>query len=363
MPKLHFKINDEYIMGMSSNFNYNNKLAMFDLDYTLIKPKSNKKISLDPNDWKFLYNNVPEKLEEYYNRNYTIIIISNQLKMKSDDLQYKLNNIYNEILKKIETKIEIIIFVATKKNKFRKPSPSFFKVIEEYNKSENENYELNKKNFFCGDASGRKGDHSDCDYKFALNCNVIFKLPEEIFDNKTNILLPTIDYPDLKTIVSNHEEFKFSPSNKKEIVIMIGYPASGKSTIAKKINKLYDYEIINQDTLKTKAKCHKMVKEFIKEGKSIVIDNTNPNIETREFYINIAKENNYFLTAIHMKTSYELSMHNNYFRNTTIIPEIVYRIYKNKFSKPSLEEGFDIIIKQNIIFNKNIDLSYFYYLY
>ena len=31
------------------------KIAAFDLDYTLIKPKSNKLFPKDKDDWKFLY--------------------------------------------------------------------------------------------------------------------------------------------------------------------------------------------------------------------------------------------------------------------------------------------------------------------
>ena len=347
---LKFNITEEYIIAKSKNFIYMDKLAIFDLDYTLIKPKSDKKFSIDPDDWKFLYTNVPEKLEEYYNRNYTIIVITNQLKMKFENLEYKLQKIYKKL------GIEIMFLIANKKNKFRKPCPSFF-----YDIIENNN---NNKNFYCGDAAGRTGDHSDCDYKFALNCTLNFKLPEEIFNNKTNIILPYINYPNIESIKG---KLNFTPTNGKEIIIMIGYPASGKSTISKKINEFYNYEIINQDTLKTKAKCHKMVKELIIKGKSLIVDNTNPTIETRKFYIDIARENDYYITCIYMQTSLELSIHNNHFRNNyktnLLIPEIAYRIFKSKFEKPKEEEGFNRIIEQNIVFDKIHDPKYLYYLY
>ena len=41
------------------------KIAAFDLDYTLIKPKSGKKFPIDKNDWEWMYSNVPNKLKEY----------------------------------------------------------------------------------------------------------------------------------------------------------------------------------------------------------------------------------------------------------------------------------------------------------
>ena len=53
-------------------------IAAFDLDYTLIKPKSGKKFPVDKNDWEWMYPNVLEKLKEYYENKYTIVIFTNQ---------------------------------------------------------------------------------------------------------------------------------------------------------------------------------------------------------------------------------------------------------------------------------------------
>lgn len=42
----------------------------------------------------------------------------------------------------------------------------------------------------------------------------------------------------------------------QEMVIMVGRPAAGKSTISKRFfHEKMGYELINQDTLKTPAKC------------------------------------------------------------------------------------------------------------
>ena len=61
---------------------------------------------------------------------------------------------------------------------------------------------------------------------------------------------------------------------------MVGYPGSGKSTIAQLVqekgllNNIY-YEIINRDTLKTIQKCINDTITSIKSNYSIIIDNTN----------------------------------------------------------------------------------------
>ena len=351
MPSVKFEDKNDYLVGKSKNFEFKKKHAMFDLDSTLIETKSGKKISSDINDWKFLYKNINEMIQKYYEDDYSIVIITNQLKMPPNDIIKKITN----ICKKLED-IELIIYVATKKNKFRKPCPGFYYDLIMCNN------EINKNTFYCGDAAGRKGDHSDCDYKFALNCNIKFKLPEQIFDNVKDVILPKINYPDLK--ISNNK-FLFEPDKNKEIVIMVGFPGSGKSTIAKKISDTYDYKLINRDTLKTLAKCHKLAKQLIEDEESFIVDNTNPDLETRKFYIDLAKKNNYYITCIWMQTSEELSMHNNHYRNVSnnllLIPDIAYRIYKKKFTKPSKKEGFDDIIKQDICLNKKKLTDYFYY--
>jgi len=71
------------------------------------------------------------------------------------------------------------------------------------------------------------------------------------------------------------------------MVIFVGPPGSGKSTFYR--NYLKDYVHVNNDTLKTKEKCQKVANDALVSGKSVVIDNTNPEKGTRKNYIDIAK--------------------------------------------------------------------------
>jgi bifunctional polynucleotide phosphatase/kinase len=83
-------------------------------------------------------------------------------------------------------------------------------------------------------------------------------------------------------------------SKDPELVISIGFPASGKSTFAKKYFVSKGYVHINQDTLKTKAKCIKATEEALKNGKSVIVDNTNPSAKVRkEYSVIAAKYSNY----------------------------------------------------------------------
>lgn len=105
------------------------------------------------------------------------------------------------------------------------------------------------------------------------------------------------------------DESKTSDGNDAlEVVVMVGAPACGKSTIARALCALpaayghsgvaasadsvvgaAAYEWVNQDTLKTKEKCAAAVAAALKQGRNVVVDNTNPTAETRALYTRAAK--------------------------------------------------------------------------
>jgi bifunctional polynucleotide phosphatase/kinase len=89
-------------------------------------------------------------------------------------------------------------------------------------------------------------------------------------------------YSELKDTV-----FKPLPDGTTEIVLLVGPPAVGKSSISK--NQFSNYTRVNQDTLKTKAKCFQVARDSLGSGKSVIVDNTNSSQDTRLEWIAIAK--------------------------------------------------------------------------
>jgi bifunctional polynucleotide phosphatase/kinase len=354
---LLWSVTPEYLYGGTSKFIFTNKIAIFDLDNTLITTKDEKKFPVDENDWKWRFPNTKDKLKDLVDQNFCIIILSNQGgiangKQTVDKWTKKLNQIVKEL------NISIRVFCSTGNNKYKKPFPTFFHEFIPNILA----HELDfKKSFFCGDAAGRKGDFSDTDYKFALNCMLNFKTPEEYFQN-TKIKLVSPSYPNIMTS-SKNQDLNFTPKN-KELIIMVGFPASGKSTVSRKISDEFKYCIINQDTLKTITKCINIAKMKIKEQKSIIIDATNPSKSVRKQWIDLAHKNNYTVRICKMLTSEQLSMHNNAYRcyktNKNMIPTIAYKLFKSKFESPCISEGVTEIIEITPSFPN--DLSYYNYL-
>jgi bifunctional polynucleotide phosphatase/kinase len=351
---------DEYIMGKTSNFVFTDKYAWFDLDSTIIIPKSGKRFPTSYTDWKFMYDNTIKILCKLHCDGYCVVIISNQSgidtnRVKSNEWISKLNAICEKI------NIDIMVFCSKGKNKYRKPIPSFYYDFVDCDTRASHN---RHKSFYCGDACGRHGDHSNCDIKFAYNLMINFCTPEMLF-KKELLDIPKICYPNVTTMTK--PQLNFTSVKQKHLVILVGYPASGKSYVAKMLNKQFGYIIVNQDTLKTKAKCIKLVKELCAQNKCVIIDNTNRDVDTRKIYIDIAKQHNYSnITAIHVYTSYELAMHRNYFRMLTTgkyISEIAYKSYKKNFTEPKLKEGYLEVItfEPSAIIDPN--LFYLNYLY
>ena len=321
-----------------------NKIAAFDLDFTLIHPKSNKKFPLDQNDWTWHFECVPRKLKELYNNGYEIIIFSNQNgiesgKQNKEDLLDKIKDM-STILQ-----IPLKAYLSTSKNHFRKPSPKMWQLHIR-------NREIDYKNsFYVGDAAGRikawdgnkktKKDFSCSDRKFAENCGLKFYTEREFFleeketDNwDWNSFDPsTYFYKKVKTI---HVE--------GDVIIMVGCPASGKSSFAKTLSTSQNYKIINRDTLKTMKKCEKEMIKALQNNHKVIIDNTNPNKESRQLWINIAKKYNKIVNCCVMNVDKDLSKHLNIYRekqsNGKIkrIPDIVYNIFFKKYEEPTDEE-------------------------
>ena len=169
------------ILGLTNGaIQKHKKILGLDMDGTLITVKSGSKFPTSSSDWKFLYSEkVVEKVKEYNENGYGIVIITNQHgiglgKAKKQDITDKIEQIHKEL-----GSMEIQVYIATDDDMFRKPNRGIWDMFIKVNGIEEEE-ECIKQSLFIGDAAGRKktktnkGDHSDFDYKFALNIGLTF---------------------------------------------------------------------------------------------------------------------------------------------------------------------------------------------
>ena len=109
----------------------------------------------------------------------------------------------------------------------------------------------------------------------------------------------------------------------------------GKTRLYKQHFEPAGYEHVNQDTLKTKAKCLNAVEAALKSGRRVVVgmsfpglypeiikaltkgepaDNTNRNRKTREDYLDLAEKCGVECRCVLFEGTYELAWHNNLYR-------------------------------------------------
>ena len=309
------QIKDQHTFNIKlNNFSYRSKMAGFDYDHTLVKPKSNSTFSKDENDWEWLRPNVPQILTEIYKKGFAIVIFTNQSKTQT----FKIKQIYNVFS---GLKLPVNIFIETGKP-LKKPNPNM------YNLYTDKRAKVNKaESFYVGDALGRPGDFADSDKQFAINSGIQYISPEQMFPF-TKIEASLIPIPKYR-----------------EIVLMMGYPGSGKSSYAEKAFKDHPYIIIHGDDYKSESALKKAFKSAIETipDKSIILDATHSNKKKRQIFIEIAQKANLPIRLIHLTTSIEESMYRNLQREKPV-PKIALYLYRKNFEEPEKSEGLYEII-------------------
>jgi bifunctional polynucleotide phosphatase/kinase len=353
------------------------KIAGFDLDYTLIKTKSGNIFPISFEDWVPLYSNIKNKLSNLINLGYYIVIFTNQKKLNNESVI-----LFSNKIKAIMSYFGIdhskyAYYISYGNNKFRKPMTGMYDTFL----TTNNILSVHKISFYCGDAGGRvfigsdrKKDHSISDYYFAKNIKLKFKFPEEIFDQKVDQYYINDPYVDKSLLLWGLVKQKFPWDTidvfnnlpDKKIIIMVGCPASGKSSLAKTIVKRYainNYKYYSLD--KQKSKMKKMVELSVKNNENLIIDNTNPSVNDRKKYY----FSGYQKLVIYFNYSKELCNHLNNYRTQTTnkdkINKIVYNIYFKNLNVPETNESDNLqiinVVPEMIIPKiTNKEFKYFY---
>ncbi|GJQ72382.1 hypothetical protein Trydic_g3465 [Trypoxylus dichotomus] len=264
-------------------------IAAFDLDGTLITTKSGQRFPKDTNDWVLAFPNVQKTLKDLYLEGYRIIIFSNQHKLGYEkhlipSFKTKIDNIIHKI------GVPIQVFIATQRDMYRKPLIGMWNSLL---KLMNETVDM-QQSFYVGDAAGReknwaphkKKDHSMSDRLFAINIGINFYTPEEYFLKARSVkfLMPEFD-PRAVTSYDGIVPLSKDP----EAILMVGCQGSGKSHFCKKHLIPRGYVYINRDSLGSKQKCLNTFEDCLKTQKSVVVDNTNPDIDSRKPYVDLCK--------------------------------------------------------------------------
>ena len=349
------------------NFDSTKKIVSFDYDETLCEKFTS-----------ILLPNVEKKLMNLF-KEYNVCIFTNQLGISKEktthhELQSRLQEFKIKLRKETLTlniKLNLQIFYSTEDDNYRKPMVGMFELMKSILKPIDVVY-------YCGDAAGRLNDFSRSDLYFANNCEVKFKTPEEIFHD--NNIVTLLQLKNLKSyelyskdiwingqlentrVIINYEREKILENininnEKKELIIMIGPQASGKSTITKYLSSKFNFGVINADNQKTKSTMKKAFKQYEQDLsiKGIIIDNTNPTKKSREEWKSyLTNPTDWNIKIIFIDISKLISFHLTKYRQNFTgikIPSVAIHTYYKKLEKPTNNEG------EIIIFNSPISIK------
>ncbi|XP_076000064.1 bifunctional polynucleotide phosphatase/kinase [Genypterus blacodes] len=356
---------DRLMVYTAAGVKGSDKIAGFDIDGCIITTISGKVFSTGPSDWKILYPEIQPRLASLLRKGYKVVFFTNQMgiargKLKPEVFQSKVEDILTKL------KLPVQVLIATGPGICRKPVVGMWTHLCE---QANGGVAVDKsQSFYVGDAAGRpenwapgkkKKDFSCSDRLFALNIGLEFHTPEEYFLGwkSAPYSFPKFDPRELDSTGRLYDPPSASlTTTQAEVIVAVGFPASGKSRFFHTHIIPKGYVYVNRDTLGSWQSCVTACQRALKEGRSVAVDNTNPDPESRKRYVDVAKAAGVLCRCFQFTASFEQAKHNNRFREMAPsdtkhakVNDMVFHSYKKHFVAPDLSEGFSEILQIHFV--------------
>jgi hypothetical protein len=368
---------DTLLLYQSSDFKFNSNIVIVELDNTLIKNISKKKLYENQfeTDNKSIELYLDNTMRKFKSNDLSVIILSNQI--STSDNNYDIIKL--KIKKFIEkTHIPILSIFALRPNCFMKPHTKMWSLVKQYYKIKNKFISngmviSNNGGIFIEkyhkktDTITGKFISDDIDRAFAHNIGLQFISIEnflEITNNKSilkwrsSIIPPELRIDLIEGLRSYRNKDVFIELNKIKksdsyLIIVFGAPCSGKTTLSREIVKKWRSSKIN-DTNAIKfysnnkysiSKINNLTENSLNNRFSVLVDGEYPNNNYRKSLIEAAKNNNSSIIYIEVNPDFEISKLLNHVRVETsndtkieLIPLSKFYEYRGKYIKPVLDE-------------------------
>jgi putative nucleotidyltransferase with HDIG domain len=142
---------------------------------------------------------------------------------------------------------------------------------------------------------------------------------------------------------------KLTDKSPQEVTLLIGAPASGKSTYR---NSLTNSTVICMDDIRKELcgnpndqsknqlvfdRCLKDLSKAIKAGENVVLDNTNFSRKMRKMFLEVARNHGCQINAVYWDLPIETLLKRNLEREKAVPEDVVWRFYKNLETPASYE--------------------------
>jgi bifunctional polynucleotide phosphatase/kinase len=276
-------------------------ILAFDYDGTLVKPREGRPFPKDIDDWQWIRESVPTLLREKA-QSYRIVVVTDQTK------SWKIEQI-RQVMEQLDIPVLVLIGMT-----IHKPDTRFYNSILDSPPS-----------MYIGDAGGRTTDWSDVDVQFAKALGVPFQVPEWMFP------LPTARISSIDDV--------FPAVGHREVVIMVGCPASGKTTLALQLVELRGYYRVDGDKHKTPAAMVCDARKNATAEQSVVFDSTGGSRKRRDAFHLYAKGISVPVRLLWVQTPNHIAVERNKERDASHrVPPVAFGVYTKYFDTPAKDE-------------------------
>jgi bifunctional polynucleotide phosphatase/kinase len=282
------------------------KVYLIDIDGTLVTSASGRRWASSASDWIFL-GPVAATLDRLHREGWIVALITNQSDWKtSPDPEVKITSILAALQEINGWTPWCLIATATRKEQgtlYRKPGRGLYDLLVEQ-LSPTTITEVR----MCGDAVGPSDPYppyrwASSDFDFAKAVSATFVRPCDLFPPCSSV----------------------SISASQEIILLMGNPGSGKSSLARDlVTKGYIH--VEQDNMTSKAATKKAVITALAPGRSVVVDATHGSSTNRAPYLSLG-------FPVRVLWCIRDGRPFNALREKPV-PEVAYAVYSKHFVRP-----------------------------
>jgi bifunctional polynucleotide phosphatase/kinase len=347
--------------------NVNIKIALFDMDGTLIVPKNGRNpatLHLDTDPKNYIYLEEPDKLWKKFDMlkkaGYVIAIVTNQSKYRQQfgALELKIRHVLRDFKTNLGWKPYMFINISPD---FLKPSPMSFNLLLMLNGLELKDLKMNKNQniikiekvnlpqcFMVGDAVGKEDPYLP--YRYAsFDKNYAKNISQDFRNVNKNIGKNSPDFCKFIRASDFFPHHKVLPRAHRELVITVGQPGSGKSTTSALLQKA-GYDVCVSDFLKSnKELMIECVKKSLESKNKVVVDALNFSKEQRSRYTKIARAMKVPIRILwhirdgrpfnSIRGKEEAMILGTTYKHKEPVPEVAYANYSKNFEEPTEDEG------------------------
>ena len=139
-----------------------------------------------------------------------------------------------------------------------------------------------------------------------------------------------------------------------DCVILIGLPASGKSTFYRQ-RLAATHDLVSKDAMRNnrqpQRRQEQLIEKALADGRSVVVDNTNPRVADRAPIIAIARRLGANVAGYYFPAEAQVALRRNRARQgPDRVPDVAIFVAKKRLEPPTYAEGFDhlftVIVKE-----------------